>query len=314
MAAMSKIGVTDILSDIFDTIRLRGTLYFRTAYSPPWAIAVPPYKQAARFHLLVQGRCHIALEDGREAELSAGDLVMIPAGRGHVMGDQKGRPPSHLDDLVERAGFNGKGAFVVGEGDPAAATQMVCGHLSFMEGADHPLLRALPQLIVLRPADREKAPILDDTLRLAARRAFTEEPGAAATIARLSEIFFIEALRAALPYHPELARIVEAMKDPQIGRVLEQIHDSPAQRWTVETLALIAGMSRSRFSERFTDAIGLAPMAYVTEWRLQKALARLATHTLSVKEVAAESGYQSAAAFTRAFSARFGYPPTEAAA
>ena len=130
----------------------------------------------------------------------------------------------------------------------------------------------------------------------------------------LAEIFVIEALSAALPYHPELARIVDAMKDPQIGRVLEQIHDSPAQRWTVENLALIAGMSRSRFSERFTDAIGLAPMAYVTEWRLQKALARLATHTLSVKEVAAESGYQSAAAFTRAFSARFGYPPTEVAA
>lgn len=305
-------GSADTLSDIFDTIRLRGTLYFRTAYSPPWGIAVPRYEQAARFHLVTHGHCHIALPNGHEAELAAGDLVLVPRGREHVMADERGRAPSRVDDLVARSGFNGKGAFVVGNGDPAAATQMVCGHLSFTAGADHPILRALPDLIVLRAADRERVPILDDTLRLAAKRAFSDEPGAAATIARLSEIFFIEAIRAALPHHRELARVVGAMRDPQMGRVLENIHERPGHRWSVDNLASVAGMSRSRFAERFTEAIGTAPMAYVTEWRLQKALGRLSTHAASVKEIAAEAGYQSAAAFTRAFSARFGYPPTEA--
>ena len=303
--------MTDILSDIFDTILLRGTLYFRTDYSPPWAITVPAYAKAARFHLVVQGRCHVTLAGGTVVDLDPGDLILIPGGCEHVLADAAGRLPSTLEDVVRASGFTGRGAFVVGRGDPGASTQMVCGHLSFTTGADHPLLRALPEVIALKPADRALHPLLDETLRLVVRRAFDEGLGAAASIARLSEVFFIEAVRASVARHPELARIMGAMSDIHVGRALERIHAAPGEAWTVESLASEAGMSRSRFAERFTEMLGTAPMAYVTEWRLQRALARLVESEASVKAIASEAGYQSAAAFTRAFSQRFGHPPSD---
>jgi len=305
--------MVDILSDIFDTIRLRGTLYFRTDYAPPWAVTVPAYEQAARFHLIVEGRCHVALDEGPEADLGPGDLVVITRGREHVLSDTAGRAPAPLEEVMKRSGYNGTGVFAVGSAQAGTSTQMVCGHLNFTRGADHPLLRALPPLIVLRPTDRARHQLLDETLRLVARRAFTDSLGAAASISRLSEVFFIEAVRACIGEHEELSQIIGAMTDTFVGKALACIHEDPAQPWTVESLAQTAGMSRSRFAERFTELVGVSPMAYVTEWRLQKALARLTDSDANVKVVAAEVGYQSAAAFTRAFANRFGVTPREIA-
>jgi AraC-like DNA-binding protein len=301
----------DLLSDIFETIRLRGTLYFRTDYSPPWAITVPAYAQAARFHFVIQGCCHVSLASGPTIVVGPGDVVLIPRGQGHVLADSAGRAPAPLERVIQESGYDGKGAFVIGKGDPQATTQMVCGHLGFSQGADHPLLGALPEAILITQADRDRYPLLDESLHLVARRAMTDEVGAAASIARLSEIFFIEALRASVARHPPLAKVMSAMMDIQIGRALELVHRMPSDPWTVESLAKATGMSRSRFAERFTELVGLAPMAYVTEWRLQKALARLGRKEASIKEIAAQTGYQSSAAFTRAFAQRFGVPPSD---
>jgi len=301
----------DLLSDVFETIRLKGTLYFRTDYSPPWAITVPAYEQAARFHFVIQGCCHVSFPSGSNIVLEQGDVVLIPRGRGHVIADRLGRAPAPLERVIQESGYDGKGAFVIGKSDPQATTQMVCGHLGFSQGADHPLLGALPEVILITQPDRDRYPLLDESLRLVARRALSDEVGAAASIARLSEVFFIEAVRASVERHPPLANVMTAMTDLHIGRALELVHKTPADPWTVETLAKASGMSRSRFAERFTELVGVAPMAYVTEWRLQKALARLSSSKASVKEVAAQAGYQSAAAFARAFAQRFGIPPTD---
>jgi AraC family transcriptional regulator, activator of mtrCDE len=301
----------DLLSDVFETIRLKGTLYFRTDYSPPWAIAVPAYEQAARFHFVIQGCCHVSLPSGSNIVLEPGDVVLIPRGREHVLADRLGRAPAPLERVIQESGYDGKGAFVIGKGDPQATTQMVCGHLGFSQGADHPLLGALPEVILITQTDRGRYPLLDESLRLVAQRALSDEIGAAASIARLSEVFFIEAVRASVERHPPLANVMTAMTDLHIGRALELVHKTPGDPWTVETLAKAGGMSRSRFAARFTELVGVAPMAYVTEWRLQKALARLSSSKASVKEVAAQAGYQSAAAFARAFSQRFGIPPTD---
>ena len=301
----------DLLSDVFETIRLKGTLYFRTDYSPPWAITVPAYEQAARFHFVIRGCCHVSFPSGSNIVLEQGDVVLIPRGRGHVIADRLGRAPAPLERVIQESGYDGKGAFVIGKSDPQATTQMVCGHLGFSQGADHPLLGALPEVILITQPDRGRYPLLDESLRLVARRALSDEIGAAASIARLSEVFFIEAVRASVERHPPLANVMTAMTDLHIGRALELVHKTPGDPWTVETLAKASGMSRSRFAERFTELVGVAPMAYVTEWRLQKALARLSSSKASVKEVAAQAGYQSAAAFARAFAQRFGIPPTD---
>lgn len=303
--------MSDILSDIFETIRLRGALYFRTDYSAPWAVTVPLLSNAARFHLVIQGRCHVELASGRSVDLGPGDLILIPRGLPHVLADQPGRAPAPLERVIQESGYDGRGTFILGKGDPAAATQMVCGHLGFAEGADHPLLRALPEVIVMSPADRARNSLLDETLRLMVRRVFTDGLGKSAAITRLSEVFFIESIRASVEQCPELARIIAAMTDVHVGRALELIHQAPGRAWTVESLALEVGMSRSRFAERFSDLVGDGPMGYLADWRLQQALALLAKPRASVQEIAAKVGYQSPAAFTRAFTQKFGAPPSE---
>ena len=216
-----------------------------------------------------------------------------------------------LADVMSQAGFTGTGPFVVGSGDAAASCQMVCGHFTFAEGADHPLLRSIPDLLHITAADRASRPMLDDVLRLIVRRMFEGEPGAAASVSRLSEVLFIEAMRAGIAQAPEIARLISAVYDPQIGKSLSLIHGDVAHAWTVDSLAAAVGMSRSRFAERFRELVGSGPMTYIADWRLQRALNLLADSNVPIKTVAHSIGYRSAAAFTRAFSERFGHSPKE---
>lgn len=301
----------DILDDILDTLALKGVLYFRTDFSSPWATTVPDHAQAARFHLVVQGRCHVSFPAGDAVELAAGDLILIPRGRSHVLADNPTREAPPLETVLDAVGYDGQGVLVVGDGDPAASTQMLCGHFTFRTGADHPLLRALPDYLVTTAAMRAREPWLDEMLRLAARRMFSGEPGSAAAVTRLSEIVFIELLRVGIGQSDTLQAIIQAFADPQVGRALTLIHTRPDTAWTVASLAAEIGMSRSRFAERFSDLLGSGPMAYLADWRLQKALALLDESRCTVQQVASRTGYQSPAAFTRAFTSRFGMPPRQ---
>ena len=301
----------DVLDDILDTLDLKGVLYFRTDFSPPWAVAVPDLGQAARFHLVVQGGCHVAFASGASVDLRPGDIVLIPRGRSHVLADRPGRSAPPLETVLEAAGFDGHGVFAVGDSDPNASTQMICGHFSFRGGADHPLLRALPEYLVITGATRARQPWLDEVLRLLAQRVFSDDIGSATAVTRLSEIVFIELLRNGIGQSDVLKSLLEAFADRQIGRALELIHGEPAHPWTVETLASRVAMSRSRFAERFKHLVGTGPMAYLSDWRLQKALALLDTSRASVKQVAGQTGYRSPAAFSRAFSGHFGLTPSE---
>ena len=299
----------DVLSDILDTIALKGTLYFRTDFSPPFALEVPAGGRAARFHLVMQGRCHVTLPSGEAAMLEPGELVLVPHGSAHLLSDAAGRTGTRLDDALAAAGYTGEGAFVLGSGDAGASTQMICGHFTFAEGAEHPLLRALPPVIHISTADRASRPMLDGVLQLLVRRMHEGKPGTAASVSRLSEVLYIEALHAAIDRAADLKRLLSAVHDPQIGRALSLIHHRLEQDWTVERLAAEIGMSRTRFAERFRELVGAGPMGYLTDWRMQRALALLGQTRASVEAVALRTGYRSRAAFTRAFSQKFGRSP-----
>lgn len=301
--------MTDVLSDVLDTVALKAAVYFRTDFHPDFGIAVPAYGHAARFHLVVQGACYVTLEDGKQVRLRPGDLALVPGGAAHLLSSQPTTTGTPLDDVMTQAGFTGAGPFVVGSGDAAESCQMVCGHFTFADGADHPLLRSIPSLLHITAADRALRPMLDDVLRLMVRRMFEGEPGAAASVSRLSEVLFIEAMRAGIAQAPDISRLMTAVYDPQIGQSLSLIHGNVAHGWTVESLAAAVGMSRSRFAERFRELVGTGPMAYITDWRLQRALNLLAGSNAPIKAVAHQIGYRSAAAFTRAFTERFGDSP-----
>ncbi len=301
----------DILDDILSTLNLKGALYFRTDFSGAWATTVPDLPGAARFHLVVEGTCHVTFRSGASVTLQAGDLVLIPGGREHIIADKAGRAAPPLETVLTEVGYDGSGVLAINNGSDGASTKMVCGHYSFRDGADHALLRSLPDFLVTSAADRARAPLLDETLRLIVRRIFTPAPGSTAAVKRLSESVFVELLRIGAEQDPTMGSVMAAVQDKQIGKALLAMHEQPESPWTVESLAAEVGMSRSRFADRFRILLGQSPMAYLSEWRLQKALSLLDDSRQSVSQVAVQSGYQSPAAFTRAFAAKFGASPTE---
>ena len=306
------IGNVDVLSDILDVLQLRGTLYFRTAFSPPWSVAVPAYGRAARFHLAVQGRCHVRVGDDRDVTLNPGDMIVIPNGSAHTLSDRPDRAPAALDDVLRQSGFTGEGALAFG-GEPQADadTKLICGHFNFAENADHPLLRTLPPHLLVTAELRAQAPWLDELMRLITRQMFAETQGFSASVVRLSEALFIEVIRTCADQDPALAGMIEAMGDPRIGRAMALMHRSLEKDWTLDRIAREVGMSRSRFADRFQALIGSAPMSYLSDLRLQKAMTLLADTGDPVQSVATRVGYQSPAAFSRAFANRYGHSPRE---
>ncbi|MFC2954081.1 AraC family transcriptional regulator [Marinicaulis aureus] len=301
----------DVLDDILATLALKGALYFRTNFTAPWGVTVPELKSAARFHLVVEGRLCVRVKSGPAVTLGPGDLILVPAGRSHILSGEPIETAPPLETVLADAGYDGGGVLVAGGGEDEAATQMICGHFTFRDGADHPLLRALPDHLLLSASMRAREPWLDETLRLLTRRIFEAGPGAGAAVTRLSEAAFVEMVRVGATAAPQMAPVLSALSDKQIGRTLTLMHQRPQDVWTVESLAGEAGMSRSRFAEKFREMIGMSPLAYLSEWRLQKALALLDNAQCSVQQAAAQTGYLSPAAFTRAFTAKFGASPSQ---
>jgi len=299
----------DVLSDIFDTIQLRGTFYFRTHFSPPWGTTVPRHRHAARFHYVVGGEAWVLVEGMEPVHLSAGDFVLIPGGVSHALGDRPTGDAPPLETVLADAGYRGEPLLTVGRGDPEAAAQLVCGHFTFGDGADHAILRALPSVIRITAQQREGLTWFGEVLSLLVRQVFKDEPGAIVAVTRLSEILFIEAVRFTSERTPDLKRLLEGFTDVRIGRAIALIHKEPAHPWTVDDLAREVGMSRTRFADRFQELIGCGPVGYLFEWRLQRAAAALRTSHRTVGEIAYASGYTSQAAFTRAFKERFGCSP-----
>ena len=303
----------DILDDILNTLDLNGALYFRTDFSPPWSVTVPVLEGAARFHLVVQGQCTVTLPGDRVRVLNPGDLVLVPRGQTHILSDQPVDEAPPLEAVLDAVQYDGSGVLTVGAGDKFASTQMVCGHFTFRQKADHAMLRAMPDHLVVTAAMRAQNAWLDDILRLISRHMFSDRAGLDASVRRLSEVMFIELMRICIESE-EQGQIQPALKgfrDPQIGLALAIIHKDLQNPWTVGSLAREVGMSRSSFADRFADLMGQGPMSYLTDWRLQKALALLETNKINVQQIANETGYQSPAAFTRAFAAKFGETPTQ---
>jgi AraC-like DNA-binding protein len=249
------------------------------------------------------------LDSGVTAHLAAGDLALAAPGISRTRAGTEPPCGQPLAGAMEPADLRGPGRFMIGSSGAKPDCRVVCGQFSFADGADHPLLRAIPPILWIGGAERAASPLLNDVVSLIARRTVEDAPGAVATVERLSEVLFIEVLRAAVAQSSALAQFMQAVSDPQIGKALALIHGEVAMPWTVASLASSIGMSRSRFAEKFSELVGKAPLAYVAEWRLQRALARLAEPGPPIAVIAHDVGYRSAAAFTRAFTNYFGHSP-----
>jgi len=301
-------------------LRLTSGMFLEAEFTAPWCIDSAPGKDDLRhilphaehvttFHLVTEGRCHARLPGSRETfDLQAGDLIMFPHGDGHLLGSDLQLAPIEANDLVERS--PGGGIDRICHGGGGDRTRFVCGYLEYDERLCRPLMGALPRMLRVSLQNAPTAAWITATLRLGASETHAPRPGGDAVLGRISEILFVEAIRAYVHGLPEDQKgWLAGLRDPFVGRALAALHADPARHWEVETLAREAGLSRSALAERFTALIGEAPMQYLTGWRLALASRALASTTDSIARIAERVGYESEAAFNRAFKREFGDPP-----
>jgi len=300
----------DVLSDILSALRLQGTLYFSTEFGCPWGLRVPSYRRVARFHLVVRGSCWVrVLPDESPEYLETGDLVLVPHGAEHVLADTPETPCRTVDEVVESAGFTGKGALVYGGEDKGGPTRLICGHFEFDDAFDHVLLSQLPPALVVRWEESVRGSPLEDLFRFITREVHEGQPGHEAVTRRMSEVLFVQAVRFWAGSVDQPRGFLGALADPGLGEALSAIHSDPSASWTLDSLARKAAMSRTSFAERFRDGVGETPHQYLTTLRIQIARRLLAESRVSLEKIAIRVGYDSAASLSRAFKRTVGSPP-----
>ncbi len=298
----------DALSDVLSSLRIRGDLYFRADLRGDFAVELGAERRIIRFHLVRRGTCWLTHANGRVAELTQGDLIIVPNGASQVLSSAPGLPARPLEELLASGNLSDGLLRYQGEGD--GMTTLLCGFCGFDEGIDHPLMKQLPDFLLLQPGNLGDQPWVTATLRLMELEADLAAQGMGAIISKTLEIVLAQLLRRLSASDAIQDKgYMEALADPQLSRALGAIHAAPQQNWTLTDLAKEAGLSRARFAERFTATVGQPPGAYLTAWRLIKARDLLRSTALSTEEVAARCGYASLPSFTRRFKKAFGVGP-----
>ena len=311
MQKLTNFSWEDVLTDVLRSLHIQGTLYCRSKMSAPWGFCVPQ-RGTATFHVVTGGQCWLDV-DGvvKDTHLRSGDLVILPHGHAHSMRNPPKSPATqieYLDDLVEKLSPDIQGRLRYGRG--GAATSLICGGFQIDGRITNPLLSALPPVVHIRSKEGGLNPWLTATIKWVEAEAISNRPGAQTVVARLSEILFIQAIRAHTGVDNGGAMgWLKALNDPQIGLALALIHQQPQEPWTVAALASRVGLSRTAFTIRFKQLAGDSPLRYVTRWRLTKAAAYLTTSTRKQAEIARLVGYDSEVALSKAFKRHFGVAP-----
>ncbi len=294
----------DTLTDILHDVRLEGSFYARSDLGAPWGLAFSA-ADGASVHVVVEGRCWLRLDDDR-IPLGPGDLALLPHGRDHRLGDAPDGPAAPLAALPsERIGGSVAYLRYGGGGERAL---LICGGIRFAGPVAHPLLAALPMPLVLRREEGEGW--LAATLALLGAEARAPRPGGPTVLTRLMDILVIQAIRAWLDGDADRSvGWLAALADPRVGLALALMHRRADEPWTIASLAAAVHLSRSVFSERFVELVGVPPMRYLTRWRMHMAGKWLCEGRMSVGEVARRLGYESEAAFSRAFKRHSGVSP-----
>jgi len=293
----------DPLQPILRAMRLECTVTARLEAAAPWGVRF--CNTWPRFGFVVRGACWIEIDGVPGAQpLSAGDGFVLTRGRAFVLRDAPRSKVLRCEDLVR--GREGETVTVGGAG---ARTAVVSGTLGFDPAASRPLLEVLPELLHLR-ADEDEGGILRTTLELLSAETSGDRLGRAQVCARLGEILFIQAVRRfAARREPGGICWLSALADPQVGAALRAMHADLARPWTVEELARAAGASRSAFALRFHQLVGETPLAHLARWRMHAASCQLRSGGLALGEIAERVGYESEAAFSRAFKRIVGQAP-----
>lgn len=296
----------DPLGEALHYLRMSGVFCARSELSEPFGLALPPMKGCLMFHAVSSGRCWIEGDGAEPHLLQPGEFLLVPHGEGHRLTSEPGQPVVPLFDVPREPVSDRYETLRHGGGGPT--TTMICGAVRFDHPAAHHLVRLLPRRISVEPWSA--GDWLPSTLRFMAAEAQALRPGGETVITRLADILVIQAIRSWIAQDPSSQTgWLGALQDKQLGRAIARIHREPSRAWTVGELAEEAAMSRSAFAARFAELVGETPMHYVGRWRMQLALAGMQNDRLSIADIAGRLGYQSEAAFSRAFKRFVGMSP-----
>jgi AraC-like DNA-binding protein len=327
----------DVLSDVLRVVRLSGAVFFTADFSSPWAVESPPPEVlpsivmpgaecVVLFHVLVDGECVIGCRSHPTVKMESGDVIVFPHGHSHTMGSRDAVKVTPIGEVFSPGSRDELPQICFGGG--GRATRLLCGYLN-CDQRFSPLIGALPTILLVRSRDdyagieaidaegrrptavpRGTGTWLATTIKFTINEARSARPGNTAMLGRLTELMFVEILREYMQQLPEdQGGWLAGLNDPHVGKALRLLHESPMRNWTVEELSREAAISRSALAERFAQLVGEAPMKYLANWRMQLAKQLLREGTHSIQEVATRVGYESEAAFNRAFKRATGSPP-----
>lgn len=311
----------DPITDIFRTLQMRAVVQARLEATAPWGLMHAPAEvdatahslpispsELAFFGMIARGNCWLTVDGISEpVPLTGGDCFLLSPETAYALRDNPRTPAKSFCELGPSKDKN-----VIHYGGGGTSTSIVSGGLYFEKPTLKPIAQLLPKLILIK-AEQARSLALHTTLQLLAAEMADEAPGSEIVANRLAEVLFIQAIRAHIAagadcHNPGWLR---SIFDPQIGAALKALHEDVDRPWTVESLAEAAGMSRSAFAARFKELLGKAPLEYVTEWRMQKAVRLLQQADKKLFEIAKSVGYESDAAFSKAFKRVLGVTPGE---
>jgi len=311
----------DALSDVLRAVRLSGAFFFDVHGCAPWVAETPLGKTVIDamfpssgadhlicYHAILEGSCWAVLEGEEPIKLIAGDIIVLPHGDTHVLAtDMDMRSPPNM--AMYRMPDDGRLPIKIGIGSEGGERgHFVCGFLACDSRPYNPLLTALPR--VIRIHDHASG-----ALGAYFRAALAESKGrmgGECMLGRISELMFVDVIRRHLESLPEgRTNWLSGLRDPYVGRALTALHENPARDWSLEALAQEAALSRSAFAERFAQFVNQPPMQYLTNWRMQLATNHLRNGNETIATVANRVGYDSEAAFSRAFKKVVGKPPSQ---
>jgi AraC-like DNA-binding protein len=308
----------DVLSEVLRSIRLDSALFFNAELTATWCVLEPRSEEMTSalssneghlvlYHYVLEGDAYAQLPGGAKVELTKGDIVMIPHGDSHLLGNGKHARP--VDSMKAFEKNLSEGLKLARHGGGGEVTRLVCGFMVFEPRMSSVVLSGLPKIVKVHLSDGPGSQWIRDSIRFAVGEENNGD-GSGLVVAKLSEVLFVETLRR---FVGELSESnsgwLAGARDPAIGKALAFLHDDPSRDWTVEDLARKVGLSRTRFAERFRHFIGDSPMAYLKKWRLKVGAEALLSTDKSVAEIAGAVGYGSESAFNRAFKLEYGSPP-----
>jgi len=298
----------DLLSEILQIVKLRGIVYFHARFQSPWGMEIPA-GQFANYHIVTDGECWVNTNTAdKNILLQKGDMVLFPRGDSHALVDSLQSDIVSADELLNNARKTNSNEMVFG-GEGSHSSSLICGHFEYEREYPHPLFETLPPFIHISARNNPNAQWFATASELAAQISTGNSMGKDAVINRLAETLFIQALADYLESIDSLSSFLAAMQDRHIGLVLKSMHDEIARDWSVMELANIAAMSKSAFSSKFHNMVGVPPIVYLASWRMLKAREMLIETTMPINLISEKVGYQSEFSFSKAFKKMTGLTP-----